>query len=80
MINSIYENSTKVLTTEQLSELQSEFRDLVNQKSIDNDMNVPDLVLAKYLVDCLLALAQATEIRDRFLDIDPRSIIGSDNE
>ncbi len=45
------------------SELQIEFRRLVNETGIDSELNTADHIIAKYLMDCLNSFADVLSKR-----------------
>jgi hypothetical protein len=53
-----------VLTDEKQKRLASELESLLNRLSVDNDLNTPDYILARYLVRCLENLQETTKGRD----------------
>lgn len=44
-------------------ELQVEFRKLINQTGIDNELNTADHIIAKYLLDCLATFSDVLSKR-----------------
>ena len=51
-----------------LEEFQKKLEHLINQLSMENGSNTPDYVLARYLVDCLIAFERGTFHRDIHYD------------
>ncbi len=45
---------------------RGELENLINSHSMENGANVPDFVLAQYLIRCLLAFDEAVVARDKF--------------
>jgi len=39
-----------------MKEFVDELKDVINKHGIDNNMNIPDFILAQYLSDCLESL------------------------
>lgn len=52
-----------------LLEFQNELRKLINKYSMENVTNIPDYIIAEYLINCYVALNRAINIRDRHYDL-----------
>ena len=45
---------------------EKEIERLLNAKSMENESNTPDFILAKYMLDCLESFNNATNERDKW--------------
>lgn len=51
--------------------LHQDLRIILNKHSAENGADIPDNILATYLIDCLKALNTAVRRRDKFFGFDP---------
>jgi hypothetical protein len=45
---------------------ETELRNLINCHSIENESDTPDFILAHYILNCLLAFAEAIQEREKW--------------
>ena len=53
------------MTNEKKEKLKKIFCDIVNKEGIDNTENIPDYILAKYLVECIENIGIAKYLIDK---------------
>ena len=47
-------------------DFQKELEDLINRHSMESDSNMPDFILASYLMHCLITYNETVNQRERF--------------
>jgi len=55
-----------------MAELTKELEQLLDRHSAENDSDTPDFILARYLMDCLTAWNNATQMREEWYGRGPR--------
>ena len=58
------ERSAEVACSADAPDFITELRELLNRRSMENDSDTPDFILASYLTDCLRAWNHATKRRE----------------
>ena len=56
---------------ETIKSFEDELQHLINRRSLENDSNTPDFILALYLRACLDAYGKAVTDRDRWFNFQP---------
>lgn len=67
----MYEDATPIPTTEPEAKqsFEQELSSLINRRSIENNSDTPDYILAKFLNTCLFGYEMAVKTRDKWFNV-----------